>query len=351
MATSGIHCLRSYSQFHFFLSIQTSGAQPDWRTGRRALRVSNLLLKAINVKFRSHLLTVVMLLSCGFVAAEDFRILSWNVESNRPGQPPVSDAATIAAELKQLAAAPATRFEILALSEVEPKTMEIFKAAVAEGLGKPVDYVSSASGGFADTDSLILLVDTSRFEIADAMELHRYAGLKGNFNNDAAAQEPGALRARSPLAVKLVSKTNSKSFWVIANHLARGEEDLRTEQAKMLRKWALDSTQPVIAAGDFNFDYEFKTEQGNAGFVAMMEGGTWTWLKPNPLVDSNWADDRNIKERRVDRYPDSILDFVFVANEAKNWNGVSSVVVRPGDFPDSDKTSDHRPLITSFKTP
>ncbi len=108
------------------------------------------------------------------------------MESNRPGQPPVSDAATIAAELKQLAAAPATRFEFLALSEVEPKTMEIFKAAVAEGLGKPVDYVSSASGGFADTDSLMLLVDTSRFEIADAMELHRYAGLKGNFNNDAA---------------------------------------------------------------------------------------------------------------------------------------------------------------------
>lgn len=26
----------------------------------------------------------------------------------------------------------------------------------------------------------------------------------------------------------------------------------------MLRKWALDSTQPVIAAGDFNFDYELK---------------------------------------------------------------------------------------------
>jgi endonuclease/exonuclease/phosphatase family metal-dependent hydrolase len=196
-----------------------------------------------------------------------------------------------------------------------------------------------------------MLVDTTRFEIMDVIELHRYAGLKGNFNNDGTAQEPGALRARSPLAAKLNSKANGKSFWVIANHLARGEADLRTEQARMLRKWAQDSAQPVIAAGDFNFDYEFKTEQGNAGFVAMMEEGTWTWLKPNPLIDSNWADDRNITDRRVDRYPDSILDFVFVANEAKNWNGVSSVVVRPGDFPDSDKTSDHRPLITSFKTP
>lgn len=118
-----------------------------------------LILKAINVKFRSHFLAVMMSLSCGLVSAEDFRILSWNVESNRPGQSPVSDATTIATELKQMAAAPATRFEILALSEVEPKTMETFKAAVAEGLGNPVDYVSSASGGFADTDSLMLLVE------------------------------------------------------------------------------------------------------------------------------------------------------------------------------------------------
>jgi|GEM_PF-5879224 len=53
-------------------------------------------------------------------------------------------------------------------------------------------------------------------------------------------------------------------------------------------------------------------------------------------------------DRRVDRYPDSILDFVFVANDAKNWSGKSNVVVRSGDFPDSDKTSDHRPVITSF---
>jgi hypothetical protein len=82
----------------------------------------------------------------------------------------------------------------------------------------------------------------------------------------------------------------------------------------------------------------------------MLEGDTWTWLKPDPLVDSNWSDDRQIKGRRVDRYPDSILDFVFVANDAKKWNGVSTVVVRPGDFPDSDKTSDHRPLLTSFRS-
>lgn len=248
-----------------------------------------------------------------------------------------------------MAATEATRFSILVLSEVEPATVDRYQSAAAEGLGTTIDFVTSASGGFGDTDSLMLLVDSTKFEIRDAIEIHRHGGLKGNFNNPAEESAPGALRARSPLAVKLAFKSNGATFWVIANHLARGEAELRTEQARMLRQWAMDSDEPVIAAGDFNFDFDFKTQQGNPGFQAMLEGDTWTWLKPDPLVDSNWSDDRQIKDRRVDRYPDSILDFVFVANGAKKWNGGSNVVVRPGDFPDNDKTSDHRPLITVFR--
>jgi hypothetical protein len=39
-----------------------------------------------------------------------------------------------------------------------------------------------------------------------------------------------------------------------------------------------------------------------------------------------------------------ILDFIFVARPAQQWQAKSWVVVRPGDFPDSDETSDHRPV-------
>lgn len=172
--------------------------------------------------------------------------------------------------------------------------------------------------------------------------------MRGNFANNANVSRPGALRARVPRTVKLLNKTNSVTFWVIANHLARGEKELRTEQAKMLRKWAKDSIEPVIAANEFNFDFNFRLQKGNAGFDAMMEGNVWTWLLPNLFIDSNWSDDRQITDRRVDRYPDSILNLVFAANEARNWRGKSTVVLRPSDFPDSDKTTDHRPLITTF---
>jgi hypothetical protein len=40
---------------------------------------------------------------------------------------------------------------------------------------------------------------------------------------------------------------------------------------------------------------------------------------------------------------------VFVANGAKQWKGESDVIVRAGDFPDDDQTSDHRPIIATFQ--
>lgn len=282
--------------------------------------------------------------------AEPFRILAWNVESNRPGQPPVSDINVISQQLSELVADKSLRPQIVALSEVEPKTVPMLQQAVARGLSSTVDYVTSASGGFKDTDSLMLIVDRARFEILDAYELHRYAGILGNMNVAEAnnPEELGALRARSPLACRLKDKSNNVEFWVIANHLARGEADLRTEQAKMLREWAKDHPAPIIACGDFNFDYDFRSKQGNDGFKAMLVDDVWQWLKPDPLLDSNWSDDWNIKDRRVDRYPDSLLDFVFVANGAKGWRGEADVVVRPGDFPDNDQTSDHRPITAVF---
>lgn len=297
------------------------------------------------------LLAAALWLGAGSLAsADEFRLIAWNVESNRPGQPPVSNPLVIAEQLTELMRDPATRAEVIVLSEVDPVTVLRFQKAVAEGLGSEVDYVTSASGGFQDTDSLLLIVDKQRFRIDEVLELHRYAGIAANFNNpETDSADFGALRARSPLAVKLFDLKSSDSFWVIANHLARGEAELRTDQARMLVKWAADRQEPVIAAGDFNFDYEFKTKRGNPGFQAMMEGGVWEWLQPDPLLDSNWSDDRQALPQRVDRYPDSILDFVFVANGAKQWQGESDVVVRPDDFPDNDQTSDHRPIIARFK--
>jgi len=298
-------------------------------------------------------LAAVLALAAGGLAAaqaEEFRLLAWNVESNRPGQPQVSDADVVAGQLTGLLRADGTRAQIVALSEVEPKTVERYRRAVAEGLGGDVDFVTSASGGYADSDTLMLVVDARRFRIDEVFELHRYAGIRANFTVDEeSSSEFGSVRARSPLIARVHDLATGRSFWLITVHLARGEKELRVDQARALRRWAAERDEPVVAAGDFNFDYEFATGRGNPAFDAMLEDSTWEWLKPDPLVDSNWSEDRKKGGPGIDSYPDSILDFVFVANAAKTWRGTSDVIVRTGDFPDDDRTSDHRPIIATFE--
>jgi len=282
--------------------------------------------------------------------AEPFHLLAWNVESNRPGAARVSDPATIAARLESLVRDPRTRTSIVVLSEVAPNTVPAFRAAVARGSGQDFEAILSASGGFRDADSLLVLVDRARFGVEDVYEIHRHGGIDGNMLVADEGPDLGTLRARSPLAVRLVDRTGGTRFWLVAVHLARGEESLRTDQARMLCRWAADRGEPVILAGDCNFDFDFTTRRGNEAWRVVDESAVWRWIEPDPLVDTNWADDRSAPpgERR-DRYPGSILDFVFVANEAGAWRCESDVVVEPGDFPDDDMTSDHRPLVATFE--
>ncbi len=286
--------------------------------------------------------------ACGAACGEEFRVLAWNVESNRPGSRQDSDARVIASQLVNLLKATATRSQIVALSEVAPADVHAYHKAVSLGLGVETDFVTSASGGYRDADSLVLAVDASRFAIEDVAEIHRYAGIAANLNvDDENSPEHGTVRARSPLTAKLRDKASGGVFWLVVVHLARGEEALRADQARMLVKWAKDRKEPLIAAGDFNFDWDFYTKRGNAGFDAMVQENVWTWLVPDPLIDSNWAAARDNPKR--DQFPDSILDFVFVANGANAWKGVSEVIVRPGDFPDDETTSDHRPIVATFQ--
>jgi hypothetical protein len=116
---------------------------------------------------------------------------------------------------------------------------------------------------------------------------------------------------------------------------------LRTEQARGLAKWATDNPLPVLAIGDFNMDYDFQSKQGNDAFRAFLAAPVLQWVQPTPLIDTNWADRDG---DRIDDYPDSLLDFAWVAGSAKQWQPEAVVVVRENDFPDNDRTSDHRPV-------
>lgn len=101
--------------------------------------------------------------------------------------------------------------------------------------------------------------------------------------------------------------------------------------------------------GDLNVDFNFVDKEGNAAFSTLFgtddsDAQEFKWIRPDPLVDTNHSGNGN-----NDTFPDSILDFVTVANAPDDWTtSLSEVVVRPGDFPDDGDSSDHRPVRAVF---
>ena len=240
--------------------------------------------------------------------------LTWNVESGG------NDPETIARQLSKLSG-----YAIYGLCEVAPENAEIYRRSISVLL----ESVMSETG---HSDRLMFIYNRFRVEMVASEELHEFDGVQRNDENR---------NHRSPLVAEFKDKITSDQFKVVLVHLARGNAELRQHQALGLRKWAEAQTLPVFAIGDFNFDYDFPTQKGNKAFDIFTEGDTWQWVKPDPLVDTNWSDPDG---DGMDNYPDTCRDFIFVANAKEEWTLESTVIVRDGDFPDDDRTSDHRPV-------
>lgn len=240
------------------------------------------------------------------------RILMWNIESEG------ADIDVIAEQVLEL-----DKYDLYGFTEVHPREWP----AIKQAMGDDFDFWYSNTG---NNDRTAYAINKERFEIIKKQELGKFGELVLNPGN-----------YRSPHIYELRDRKTDTQFVVVLNHLARGKAEIRQQQAEGLRQWAGSMDTPIIAIGDYNFDYVFATEKGNKAFDIFLADDTFAWVKPDPLVDSNWYDGDGDGQ---DDYPGSILDFAFVAGDAKNWNPVSRVIVRDGDFPDDDRTSDHRPI-------
>lgn len=246
-------------------------------------------------------------------------ILAWNVESG--GNDPIA----IASRLGEM-----RNHDVVCLNEVSPANFNRY----SDALGSKFSSVESRTGR---SDRLQILFDHERFELLQAAELDAYRDLELNNGTH-----------RSPLFVRLRDRGFGVEFIVMTNHLARGNAELRRQQAAGLREWARDQSAGVINIGDFNMDYSFISGTGNAAFVEMLRDNVWKWIEPEVMIDTNWSDS---DDDGMDNYPDSMLDFAFVSGPAKTWQPTCSVLVADGDFPDDESTSDHRPIMISLELP
>ena len=216
-----------------------------------------------------------------------------------------------------------------------------------QSLGTNFTGIVSESGG---SDRMVIGVNLDRFDVLQTSELIQFDGNALNFfaNN-------GRLRFRSPFLALLRDKESSENLLFMVNHLARnnGGDDnggFRDQQAKGLVDWADAQSLPIIMGGDLNLDYNFVNEAGNSAFPILFgaddsDNQEFRWIRPVPLVDTNHSGNGS-----QDSFPNSILDFVTVANVPADWTvSESEVIVRPGDLPDNSRTSDHRPIFAVFQ--
>jgi endonuclease/exonuclease/phosphatase family metal-dependent hydrolase len=220
---------------------------------------------------------------------------------------------------------------VFALQEVHPQDADRYGQAIRTAYGKQFRYLFSHTGR---SDRLLLAFDSGRLVLESIAELFQHGSHRLN-----------DWQHRSPLVATFRDTKSNERFAVVTVHLARGNAGLRTEQARGLAEWAADVQLPVIAIGDFNMDYCIRTQQGNEAFQVFVAAPILKWVKPATLEDTNWSDSNRDGQ---DDYPDSLLDFAWVAGPAKNWTPEAVVVVREGDFPDDAKTSDHRPVTLSI---
>jgi endonuclease/exonuclease/phosphatase family metal-dependent hydrolase len=280
----------------------------------RALRSSVLVL----------VLAVALVIPATGQDGVSIRVAGWNLESGE------SNPALLRRQLgtKQ-------GIDIWGLSEVQPDSIEEFERGAEEGENADFDVIL---GTTAFEDRLAIIYDTTRFEQVGNEEELTFIQLR-----------PGL---RAPLVARFRGRQTGQEFFFMVNHLKRGgaQNVDRIQQARLLNQWARQQTLPVIAVGDYNFDYD--VERGDAGvpfrdrgFDEMTQDGVFVWVRPQRLFKTNADEDFN-----------TVLDFIFVANPPFGWSGQARILERDGDtvastneFTDSNDESDHRPVDAIFE--
>ncbi len=266
---------------------------------------------------RISMIIITVLITASSVFASELRMVSWNMESG--------DASPhyLSKQIRKMRG-----IDLWGLSEVKNEQWAaLFAKSAQNARGKAYKAVLGSTGR---ADKLLILFNAERFKLIKSYEL-----------ND--INVGGTLRA--PLVVDLLDNKTGIEFSFMVNHLARGKtkpEPRRTQQAKMLRTWALNKNGPVLLSGDFNLDCELpELTKCDQAYYEMVKGDVLDWVKPSTPIRT-----------QCNRRYNSILDFIFVGNQARAWNPTSKILHTSYEMcNDDEEKSDHRPVLGIVNIP
>lgn len=244
-------------------------------------------------------------------AQDALTVASFNVESGG------ADPAALSDDLRRV---PAT--DVWGFSEVQNASWaQAFDSALTTS-GNEYETILGTSGG---EDRLLIVFNASRLERVSSQELSAI-NIGGN--------------GRAPLVARFRRRSDGEEFLFVVNHLFRGNATARRQQATALNAWAAAQTLPVVAVGDYNFDWNLPNGEAShdVGFDNLTANDVFRWVRPATLIKTQCSNQFN-----------SVLDFVFVAGAAKTWPGTSEILFRePAYCPDDNRHSDHRPVRAEF---
>ncbi len=252
-------------------------------------------------------IVIFLVLSSAALAAEQVIIVGWNAESGQ------ADPDVVASRIASF-----QDVDIWGICELYESWAGTFEQAAENGESADYQRILGTTGR---GDRLLILFDTDRFELIGYEELHSI-----NPSN----------RVRSPLVAHFRIRSSGDEFKFMVNHLYRTNDPARHQQSSQLNDWAEQENVPVIAVGDYNYDWRVTggDTDHDLGYDLLTEDGVFEWLRPASLARTQYSP----------RYPASVLDFVFLTDDQDIVTGTSEIIVEPGDFPDDDSTPDHRPI-------
>jgi hypothetical protein len=159
--------------------------------------------------------------------AQALRVVGFNVESGG-ARPDVVDDLVRAAQ----------GVDLWGFSEVQDDTWGmLFEQPAEDGEAADFQRILGITGG---GDRLLIVYNGDRLDLVRQFELTDI-NIKG--------------RVRAPLVAHFRLKPAGSEFLFMVNHLYRSNAEGRHEQARLLNAWAREQTIPVIAVGDYNFDW------------------------------------------------------------------------------------------------
>ncbi len=256
------------------------------------------------------IISLILVLSC-VQAQEELTVVCWNAESGD------ADSSVVAARIASFEGV-----DIWGICEVKSSWQSTFETAAEDGENANFSSILGITGR---GDRLLILYDSDRLALVSSEELDEI-----NPQN----------RVRSPLVAHFRVRSSGNEFLFMVNHLYRSKADARQLQSQQLNDWGEAQTLPVIAVGDYNYDWRVTEGETNhdIGYDRLTEDDIFEWIRPEVLVRTQYSRS----------YPESVLDFIFLANEENSLSGTSYIVVESGDFPDDSDTPDHRPIVADL---